>query len=311
MSAAEGGEGAARPRDEGTDRGARGGLPEAAAVGHGFVEGVGGVRLFRRSWEVDRARGRVLVVHGLGEHSGRYRRVAAALVRAGFSVFAADLRGHGWSRGRRGHVRSFDRLVRDVDRLRRRTAGAGGDDPPLFLLGHSLGGLVVLRYLQEFAVPSVAGGVCAAPFVRLAAPVPGWKLRMGEIADRFAPGLTLDNELDRDLLLRDPDERQLYRSDPLVHDRISARMWGEMLREADAVVEMLDRLLHPVLLQVPGGDRVVDPDATLELAGRRAGLVEAVRYPEAYHDLYHDPAAGRALEDLVDWLDRRAGRPEG
>lgn len=283
-----------------------GALPADAEVGHGFLEGVGGIRLFYRTWDVPDPRGRVLLVHGLGEHAGRYGRVVALLARAGFSAAAADLRGHGRSQGRRGHVHAFDRLLRDLDRLRRTTAptGAGEGGGPVHLLGHSLGGLLVLRYLQEFAVPSVAGGVVVAPFVRLAAPVPTWKLRLGDLADRFAPGLTLNNELDRELLLRDPDERRAREADPLVHKRISARLWGEMLRESETLRRRTGRLRHPVLLQVPGDDRVADPDASEALARRSGRLVEVARYPEAYHDLYHDPAADRALEDMVSWLER-------
>lgn len=294
-------------RDAGPPSG--GPAPDGAApvsVGHGFLEGVGGVRLFYRTWDVPEPRGRVILVHGLGDHSGRYRHVAGRLTEAGYSACAPDLRGHGQSRGRRGHARAFDRLLRDVDRLRRRTAEGGAGAPPLFLLGQSLGGLVVLRYLQAFGPSSVAGAVCGAPFVRLAAPVPGWKLRLGELADRFAPGLTLDNELDPELLLRDPDERQAYRTDPLVHRRISARLWGEMLRASDALEERLDRLGHPVLFQLPGADRIVDTAASEALARRRSERVDVMRYPEAYHDLYHDPAGGRALDDAAAWLDQRA-----
>lgn len=285
--------------------------PGPARVGHGFLEGVAGVRLFYRTWEVPGPRAQVLVVHGLGEHAGRYGRVSAALVRAGFSVCSPDLRGHGRSRGRRGHVLAFDRLLRDVDRLRRRAFRAGTGAVPVFLLGHSLGGLVVLRYLQEFSPPSVAGGVCAAPFLRLAAPVPDWKLRVGRLADRFAPGLTMDNELDRELLLRDPEERQAHRVDPLVHRRISARLWGEMLRASETVERRLARLRHPVLLQIPGADRVADPEAAESVLCRDEATVDVIRYPEAYHDLYHDPAGDRALDDLASWLDRRAGGGAG
>lgn len=286
-------------------------LPAGARVGHGYLEGVGGVRIFYRAWEVARPRGRVLLVHGLGEHSGRLARLAGALTRARFSAYAADLRGHGRSRGRRGHVSSFEHLLRDLDRLRRTTcaprAGAGGEPLSAFVLGQSLGGLVALRYLQEFPLSTLLGGVAVAPFVRVAVPVPGWKLELGALADRFVPALALDNEMDRELLLRDPDEQEAYSSDPLVHSRISARLWGEMLREAATLRDRAPGLSHPVLLQVPGEDRVVDAGAVVTLGGRLGGAARVLRYPEAYHDLYHDPEAEHALTDLVEWLEARNG----
>lgn len=292
-------------------------LPPDARVGHGYLEGVGGVRLFFRAWELPRPRGRVLVVHGLGEHSGRFGRLAAALTGAGFSAYAADLRGHGRSRGRRGHVQGFEQLLRDLDRLRRRACargdGPGADPAPAFVLGQSLGGLVALRYLQEFPLPSLLGGVAVAPFVRLAAPVPAWKLKLGSLADRLTPGLTMDNEMESDLLLRDPREREAYSSDPLVHGRISARLWGEMLRQAEVLRDRAPELEHRLLLQVPGEDRVVDPEAVATLGGRLGGDARVLRYPGAYHDLYHDPAGGEALADVVAWLTEgdRPVRPSG
>lgn len=306
---------------------------DGPAEEQGWVEGEGGVRLFVRAWEPPRPRGRVVVVHGLGEHSGRYRRLAGVLCSAGLAVRAGDLRGHGRSGGRRGHVSSFGELLGDVDRFLAGVdpepvppeptpsdpapgadagPGAGGGDPgtPTFLMGHSLGGLVVLRHLQERADAPVAGGVCVAPFLRLAAPVPGWKLRLGELADRLAPVLTLDNGLDPDDLLRDPDEREAYRSDPRVHRRISARLWGEMQREAEAARRGLARLRRPLLVQLPGRDRVVDPGAAADLADAPNAEVEVVRYPEAFHDLYHDPAAGAAMDDAAGWLAGRTGGTE-
>lgn len=300
-----------------SDASGTGGRAPDVRLGHGYLGGVGGVRIFFRAWEVPRPRGRVLVVHGLGEHSGRFGRLAGALTRAGLSVYAADLRGHGRSRGRRGHVQAFEHLLRDLDRLRRRACargGPGGDAAPAFVLGQSLGGLVVLRYLQEFPLPSLLGGVAVAPFVRLAAPVPAWKLKLGSLADRFTPGLTMDNEMESELLLRDPGEQEAYSSDPLVHGRISARLWGEMLREAEVLRDRAPALDHPLLLQVPGEDRVVDPEAVVALGGRLGGDARVLRYPAAYHDLYHDPAGGDALADVVAWLTARDGAdppPEG
>lgn len=267
---------------------------------HGYVGGVGGLRLFYRAWEVREPRAVVLVAHGLGEHSGRYAHVARGLNDAGFSAYALDMRGHGRSQGRRGHVRAFEHLLQDLDRLRRR-ACPGSGECAVFLLGHSLGGLVAMRYLQAYACAGAKGAVLVAPFVQLAMPVPGWKLKVGRLADRVAPALTLDSGIPTESVFRDEAARAEYRADPLVHRRVSARMWSEMGREA-ARVEAEEPIGVPVLCQLPGSDFVVDAGAAEGTVRRVCREVEVRRYPEAYHALYHDPDGVQSLSDAAYWL---------
>lgn len=276
---------------------------------HGYLDGVGGLRLFYRAWEISDARGKVLVVHGLGEHSGRYRHVAHALTAAGFNVYALDLRGHGRSQGRRGHVRRFEHLLQDVDRLRRRVCGAKPCGDPVFLVGHSMGGLVALRYMREYACRSLRGAVIVAPFVEVVMAVPRWKLTFGRLADRFVPALTLDNGLRTGKLFREDDEREAYRTDPLVHRRISARLWAEMLRTSEDLSGSQATGGTRLLFQLPGDDQVVSSETTRALAGGLGEGVELREYPDAYHDLYHDPLRERALTDAAAWLCERAEAP--
>jgi len=270
----------------------------------GTFEGAGGVRLFFRIREPDDSRGRLLVVHGLGEHSGRYDRVADCALSAGLTFCAMDLRGHGRSQGLRGHARSFDRLLQDLDRFRRRS-GNGGSTGPIFLLGHSLGGLVVGRYVQEFGFSDLAGAILVAPFVGLAMRPPAWKLRLGGLADRLAPALRLDNGIRSQDLFRQAEERERYDGDPLVHHRISARLWGEMRRNAAVLSRKAEQSRTPYLFQLPGDDRVVNSGASLEVAERLGGKSRVLEYDGAFHDLYHDPVSERASADLVEWIRRR------
>lgn len=272
---------------------------------HAYLEGTGGIRLFYRCWEPSEPDATVLLVHGLGEHSGRWARTAGVLAAAGLAVYALDLRGHGRSRGRRGHAAAFDHLLRDLDRLRR-TAAPAAPEGSVVLVGHSMGGLVVLRHLRAFPTPAVAGAVAVAPFVQLRAEVPGWKLTFGRLADRWLPGLTLDSGMGSDLVLRRPEARERRRRDPLVHRRISARLWGEMQRASRRLSED-PRTGRPVLLQVPGDDLVVDTSATGALADRLIPAAEVRAYPDAYHDLYHEPEGPEALEDALGWIRRRVG----
>lgn len=269
----------------------------------GTLEVSGGARLFFRSRGVENPRGRLLAVHGLGEHSGRLEALAACANRASLQFFALDLRGHGRSHGRRGHAGSFDRLLTDFDRFRRRT-GDGEAKLPTVLLGHSLGGLIVGRYVQEFGFPSLAGAVLVAPFVDLAMRPPVWKLRLGALADRWVPALTMDNGIHSDMLFRTAEEKAARDQDPLVHRRVSARLWGDMRRQAEILVRRAGQSRVPVLLQLPGDDRVVSASASRDLATRLGGDTEVIEYEDAYHDLYRDPAAAAAAADLARWIAR-------
>lgn len=268
------------------------------------VEAAGGVRIFYRYREAERARASVLMVHGLGEHSGRYDALGDALTRADIDVCAVDLRGHGRSQGRRGHARAFDLFLRDLDRVRRR-ARVGRPAVPAFLIGHSLGGLVVGRYVQEFGFPALAGAVLVAPFVAVATEPPAWKTRLAAAADALVPALTLDHGLRTSDMLRDPAERDAYEGDPLVHRRLSVRLWSEMMREADRLCRQAEQTRTALLFQLAGTDRIVSTAASRRLVGRLSGPVAVREYPEAYHALYHDPASTVAIADLIDWLDER------
>jgi alpha-beta hydrolase superfamily lysophospholipase len=185
----------------------------------------------------------------------------------------------------------------------------GGDTPgrsiccsPTFLLGHSLGGLIVGRYVQEFGFPGLSGAVLVAPFVDLALSPPAWKLRLGGLADRLLPSMTMDNEIRTEMLLRTSDEREARERDPLVHQRISARLWGEMRRQAGVLLRRAEQSRTPVLVQLAGDDRVVSTPAARELATRLGGKARVVVYEDAYHDVYHDPVSRAAGADLVQGL---------
>jgi alpha-beta hydrolase superfamily lysophospholipase len=230
--------------------------------------------------------------------------VAGCAAAAGLDFHALDLRGHGRSGGPRGHARSFEVLLADLD-LFRRQVGNGKPKLPTFLLGHSLGGLIVGRYVQEFGFPGLGGAVLVVPFVDLAMRPPAWKLRLGGVADRLLPSLTMDNEIRAGMLLRTPGEIEAYESDLLVHHRVSARLWGEMRRQAGVLGRRAEQSRTPFLVQLAGDDRVVSTRAARELATRLGGEARIVVYEDAYHDVYHDPAAGEAADDLVRWLGER------
>ena len=242
------------------------------------------------------------VVHGLGEHSGRYDRLAAALGRHGFACWAVDLRGMGRSEGRRGHIDRWQQWVEDVAAFHDLVvARAGGVE--VVPLGHSFGGVLLTGAVLAGAV-APERFVLSNPAFRPAVKVPAWKLWLGQASSRLVPTLTFGNEVDPELLSRDPAVVAAYRADPLVHERISSRLYTEWVAASEAAMVGARRLTVPFLLIVSEGDRIIDPEGSVEF-GRRAGSEHTMRvYADRYHEPFNDVGAEEVLEDLTAWLDR-------
>ena len=268
----------------------------------GSFQGVGRLQLRYQASEVQNARAALIVVHGLGEHAGRYQAVADRLAAAGVSTFAYDQRGHGTSEGRRGHVDSFHVLMQDLDRFRREVSGLIDPRVPLFVLGHSMGGLVALRYVEEYDAP-LRGAVIVAPWLGTAAHVPRWKVMLANALTRVLPAMPFRNALDTAWLSRDPEVVAAYREDPLVHDRITPRFFTEVSAAMGKVLQSSDRVGMPLLFMLPGADRIVDTQRTLAFARSLSAPDVSIKvYPGHYHELLNEPDRETIMRDLREWL---------
>ena len=263
------------------------------------IDAGGGVALLYRAWEVDRPRARMRIVHGLGEHGGRYAPLAGALVERGISCYAADLRGHGVSGGRRGHVGRFEEYVDDLQRLTTATRG----DEPAFLFGHSLGGLIAVRAMQTGLAGDLEGAILSAPALELASPLPWWRDPAASLLSRLAPTIALPNGIDPDDLSHDPEAVAAYRTDPLVHDRITPRLFSEMRRAMRAAAAEAGKVRVPVLLLAPGEDRITDVDSAVWVADRFYGEVRIRTYPHLYHEPLQEVEGGAILGEVVEWVE--------
>ena len=270
----------------------------------GWLPVAGGIRLRSFYWEAPDPRGGVVLVHGLGDHVGRYGDLVRVLVSRRYTVFAYDLRGHGRSGGRRGDVDRFDVHVDDLDVVWAEAGRVLPETTP-FLYGHSMGGLVAIRWLQT-RQPRLPGVVLSAPWLATALDVPRWKLLTASVLLRVAPGLTISSGAPRpEFLTRDPLRGAEYRADPLVHRRISPRFHLEIGRsQAAARREGLPTGL-PALAVVPGDDPLVDAEATLVWAREQeSGMDVRVR---GRHELHNDVDREEAVGTVCDWLDQRGG----
>lgn len=276
---------------------------ESGAPATGRMAGADGTLLSTYRWSVRRARGGVLLLHGFGDHVGRYADLVRVLGARGYSVFAYDQRGHGASEGPHGHAERFELFLSDLDLawsdLTRSPAG------PLFLYGHSFGGLVIMRWLQT-RTRRPAGAVLSAPWLRTAMRVPSWKLAAARVLLRLAPSVTIPSGANiPEHLTRDPARMEASRSDPLLHHVISPRFHAEALAaQRQASTEALPRGV-PVLLVLPGSDPLVDAGAALRWARELGGDVEVRTREGGRHELHNDVDRERALTDIADWLDAR------
>lgn len=252
------------------------------------------------------ARAVVVVVHGLGEHAGRYHALAECLHEWGFAVWAHDHHGHGESTGARcglpSELRLVDDLARVIDDARRENPGL-----PLVLLGHSLGGLVAASLVARGVRP-VEGLVLSSP--GLDPGLSGFQKALLAVLPRIAPNLRVGNGLDDNCLSHDPAVVQAYRDDPLTHDRIGSRLARFLAHEGASVQRAAARWPVPTLLLYAGDDRLVVPAASRAFAAAAApsGMVEAQCFERLYHEIFNELDATPVYAALQRWLDRRFPR---
>jgi alpha-beta hydrolase superfamily lysophospholipase len=274
---------------------------------NGTFAGSDGLKIFYRHYAAESERARMVIAHGLGEHSGRYAHVVERLLPRGISIWLPDHRGHGQSEGRRGHVLNFMQYLTDLQSVIRMARDGLPGDRKCFLLGHSMGGLIALHYAQRY--PELIDGVLASsPALGMVIEVPAAKKMLGSVMSYLWPGLTLGNELDAGKISHDQTVVNAYQNDPLVHDRVSTRLFTELMATMETVTRQVATLRVPVLMQVAGDDHLVN--------ARTAGqFFEKLQVPDKtlyvyeglYHEIYNEPQAQRAkvLNDLENWLEER------
>jgi alpha-beta hydrolase superfamily lysophospholipase len=248
------------------------------------------------------ARGGIVIMHGLGEHSGRYRHLAQRLNLAGWSVRCYDHRGHGRSQGARGDIPVGTPMLQDaqivVDDFTART----GYRP--FLLGHSMGGLFAAHFALAARAP-LRGLILSSP--ALAVRLSALQLQLLKVMRVIAPRLGLPNGLQARFLSHDANVVTAYQADPLVHNKISARLLTSMLASIAFCEEHAATLSIPALLLVAGDDHLVDAEGSKRFFAPLApGRAQLTVYDTLYHEIFNEPASQRPIADLIAWLDAQA-----
>jgi len=261
-----------------------------------------GLHLFTRSWPSSSPRAVVALVHGYAEHSGRYDHVARSFTGHGATVHAYDQRGHGHSDGRRAYVASFERYLDDLDRFLDHVR-AQTPDVPLFLFGHSMGGLVVLKYVLD-RNPSPRGLLLSAPAIQINPDLAPLVRRIAQFIGRWFPTLPTTRS-PQGAISRDPDIVAEAQNDPLnYHGRVLARTGAEMLRAGRDVQTNLSALDDPFLVIHGTADRLASPSWSQRLYEQAVSDDKTIHlYEGLYHETFNEPEQDEVLHDLGTWLD--------
>jgi len=250
-----------------------------------------------------RLRGVVVLVHGLGEHAGRYDHVARKLNSWGFAVRGYDQHGHGESGGARGGLPTDTRLLDDLADIVDATRARLDADVPLILLGHSMGGLVAARFVALKLRP-VQALVLSSP--ALDPGLSGFQKLLLGVLPKLAPNLRVGNGLDANYLSHDATVVQTYRADRLVHDRISARLARFIAEQGAATIAVAAQWMLPTLLLYAGSDKLVNPAGSRAFAAAAPkDLVTSQCFEPLYHEIFNETDAGPVFAALQTWLDTR------
>lgn len=267
-----------------------------------------GKNLSAYSWEIEchqegeRPKGNIVLVHGLGEYVGRYREMATFLTERGYNVHGFDLAGFGKSPGKRGHISSFDLYFQDL----RQFVSIHNDcweGQKTILMGNSMGGVLSLAFVIQF--PGLVDGLVVSSPALKALPIPGTLDKLVSLCNRFLPWLAFSNRLQTELLSRDSQVGEMYRKDPLIHDRITPRFFTELTSWMDYTLSNAHLIADPLLLLYAGDDQIVNPQGSEELASRLSPDLqkEVVCYGEMYHEIWNELEKEQVWEKIVNWID--------
>jgi alpha-beta hydrolase superfamily lysophospholipase len=275
---------------------------ERSLAGDAVVASADGTRIAYRAWPHAGARITLAAVHGLGEHSGRYAAFAAGMAKHGMATFAVDLRGHGRSPGQRGHVDTWSQWTDDIAAFVRHVEEiVDGEVVPV---GHSFGGAAMLSTVLARKLPSTKRFVVSSPALKVKVVVPPWKVNLGTVASRVMPRLSLSNEVDPKTISRIPEVVDAYRNDPLVHNKISARLYSAWRAATKEILEHAGEIKLPFLILAGTADALIDPEGSRELHRRAPGTSELRLLEGRYHEPFNDLGSDEVFTMIDEWLSR-------
>lgn len=264
-----------------------------------------GHRLYAVEWPASEARGVVGLIHGVGEHCRRYDHLATRFNAAGFGVVGYDRQGFGRSEGRRGDAENLGVLLDEISQLvvscERRYP-----DLPVFLYGHSMGGMLLLRYLIK-RHPAISGAIVSAPHIQLSFQPSSLLVGIGKVMRRVYPTFSQQSDLDLDQLSRDPAVRSAYEADPYTHGTLSSRLGIDMLEAGNWLHTWRGELPVPTLLMHGTADGLTSYDASTAFGERNPSRLTFRAWDGLYHELHNEPEQEEVFRYVLDWLEQHLG----
>ncbi|MFY0626187.1 MAG: lysophospholipase [Reichenbachiella sp.] len=243
----------------------------------------------------------ICLVHGLGEHVGRYEHVADFFTQNGLSFYAFDQRGHGSSEGKRGHTPSHERMLDDLEEILM-YARAEYNDIPIFLFGHSMGGNIVLNYILKKNIGELKGAIASTPWLKTKITPPKWQVAMANILVKIFPSLTQPNGLKIDWLTNKDDVNQAYAQDPAVHNKISIRLFLDFFHAGLWALKNAPLLKIPTFVYHGCDDPIALKEASEDFAQDSEKFSSFKLYPETKHEPHNDVKQKEVLDDVLTWV---------
>lgn len=264
-----------------------------------------GLKVYAKTWEPENqtTKGIITLVHGMGEHIDRYDPFAQILTDQGYAILAYDQRGHGQTEGNRGHSPSYDHLLDDLTIAVQKTKELL-PAAPHFIYGHSMGGGLATNYLIR-KQPDFKAAILSAPYYRLTHDQPAIKLKLGRLTQNLVPKLTLPNGLNPDHISRDKNEVEKYLADPLVHNKISAKMGISIVDAGEYAITHAKEIKTPALILHGTGDEITSAEASQILAEKTGGIVQMKGLDGLYHEIHHEPEKEKVFEEIIQYLNSK------
>lgn len=268
---------------------------------HEFNFNFHNTQFYGQYFQPEPIKGVVILVHGMGEHSGRYASfVIPKLAEQSLAVITYDQFGHGKTSGKKGHNPGYSYLL-DTLEIVIKKAQELYPNQPIFLYGHSMGGNVAINYVLKRKHP-FKGVIATSPLLRLAFQPPKWKLSAGKILQKIAPSITMPSELDANAISRNPEEVQKYTDDPLVHDKVSANYSLSVFDAGEWAITNAKQLSTPMLVIHGTADQLTDYKASREFVNNSQGKATLKLFDGGYHELHNDLDKEAFISTISDWI---------
>ena len=261
-------------------------------------------RIYIREWiPKEKVKKNLFIIHGLGEHSGRYQDLAKILIKEGIGVFSIDLIGHGKSSGKKGHIKSFEDFINAVETgviyVRKKFL-----DTPIILFGHSLGGLISLKFLIDRESKEIERSIISSPWIETALEIPNHLLFIHKIFQKIIPGLQLSNNLITSHLSKDKKIVEKYENDILVHDKISLNLFSEIIKTIDDVIDRSSRIKIKILIYHGKNDKIISHKGTEKVASLIPNN-KFILFKDIFHEPHNDNEKDLVFKELIEFINKQ------